>query len=273
MKIPAFLLLAFIPLLAAPIARAVPPPRVGLFVWHESPNDRRSLEGVRHGFGLAGFDAAFLEFDAKGDAAAAREVLERWDAGDVDLVYAFGTAAALLARDHVRSRPVVFTAVTNPVGSGLVPDWEGSGTNLCGNSNWIAVADVLDVFRSTVPDLARLGVVFNRDNPVSASRRSPRPAGSSPPTRRRCSTLRGVAPLPGRPRRRGDPGPRPRRPGPVGPDRHRRLQPPGRGDEGDPPAPDPGGDLPGHRGPQRGALRPAWRWTTVLWASPPSSSR
>jgi putative ABC transport system substrate-binding protein len=166
LKVTAILLLAVVPLLAAPSARAVPPPRVGLFIWHESPNDRRALLGVRQGFLLAGLDAAFLEYDAKSDASAAREVLERWDAGDVDLVYAFGTAAALLARDHVRSRPVVFTAVTNPVGSGLVPDWDGSGTNLCGNSNWIAVADVLDVFRSTVPDLARLGVVFNRENPV-----------------------------------------------------------------------------------------------------------
>lgn len=167
MRSPFFLLLLALPAFVAAPAAGAPTFRIGVLKWHDSPNDRKALDGVREGFALARLAAEFEVFDAKGDAALARAALERWDAGGADLVYALGTAGALRAKETVKNRPVVFTAVTNPVGSGVVPGWDGSGTNLCGNSNWIAVSDVLDVFRSAVPDLARLGVVLSRDNPVS----------------------------------------------------------------------------------------------------------
>jgi putative ABC transport system substrate-binding protein len=53
----------------------------------------------------------------------------------------------------------VFTAVTNPVESGVVPSWKGSGRNLAGNSNWIPPETLLHVFRLTVPDLKRIGIM------------------------------------------------------------------------------------------------------------------
>jgi len=78
-----------------------------------------------------------------------------------------GTSAAREAKQVIRRLPVVFTAVTHPVGSGVVPDWSGSGGRLCGNSNWISRKDIFRIFQEAVPNLARLGVILNRSNPVS----------------------------------------------------------------------------------------------------------
>ena len=64
-------------------------------------------------------------------------------------------------------RSVVFTAVTDPVGSGVVASAAGSGGNLCGTASGIDPADVLAVFRRAVPTLATLAVVFDPANPVS----------------------------------------------------------------------------------------------------------
>lgn len=162
------LLLALLLLTASPTAASAPEPaRIGVLFWHSSPNDEVAFLGVKSGFALAGISVEFERVDAGEDADKARRALGDWRDREFDLVYAMGTSAALRARETLTKLPVVFTAVTNPVGSGVVPSWNGSGSNLCGNSNWIPTPEVLTVFRKAVPDLARLGVVLTRDNPVS----------------------------------------------------------------------------------------------------------
>lgn len=141
--------------------------RVGVLFWHDSDNDARAYEGVKEGFRIAGMGFAPEVVNLMEDEERGRAVLRRWETEGYDLVYAMGTDAALLAKSATRTIPVVFTAVTNPVASVVVDSWEGSGTNLCGNSNWIAPGDLFRVFQETVPGLARLGIVLNRNNKVS----------------------------------------------------------------------------------------------------------
>ena len=167
--------LCFLPLLCLAFLFPIPesaisarePFKIGVLFWHESPNDERAFSGVKSGLELAGIAAKLERFDASEDPDRAREALRNWRDREFDLVYAMGTSAALRAKETLTKLPVVFTAVTNPVGSGVVPSWDGSESNLCGNSNWISTPEVLMVFRNAIPDLARLGVVLNRDNPVS----------------------------------------------------------------------------------------------------------
>jgi putative ABC transport system substrate-binding protein len=151
----------------APSAPAAERPRVGVLFWHDSPNDREAFEGVRDGFALAGLDPIFEVVEARGDDAAARKALRDFESRGDALVYALGTGAALRARAEVRKVPVVFTAVTDPVGSGVVDAAGGSGANLCGNSSGVDPAAALAVFRSALPSLATLAVVYDPANPVS----------------------------------------------------------------------------------------------------------
>ncbi len=155
---------------AAGAGRAADSPRtrrIGVLFWHSSPSDAKAFRGVREGFELTGIPHRFEELNAREDAGKARAAVKRWEAEGFDLIYALGTSAALRAKEATKRIPVVFTAVTNPFGSGVVDSWSGSGTNLCGNSNWIDTSDVLQVFQLTVRGLAKLGVVYNPSNPVS----------------------------------------------------------------------------------------------------------
>jgi putative ABC transport system substrate-binding protein len=156
------------PPMAAGRADPPPRPRVGVLFWHDSPGDRETLRGVRDGFALAGMEPRFEVVEAAEDDARAREALRDFEARGLDLVYALGTAAALRARDEVRRVPVVFAAVTDPVGSGVVATEAGSGRNLCGSASGIAPADAVAVFRTAVPGLRTLGVVHDPGNPVSS---------------------------------------------------------------------------------------------------------
>lgn len=142
-------------------------PRIGVLFWHDSPNDRAAFEGIRDGFSLARVDPIFEVVEARGDDETARAALRDFEARGLDLVYALGTGAALRARDEVHRVPVVFTAVTDPSGSGVVGTREGSGRNLCGNSSGVAPGDTLAVFRRALPSLRTLAVLYDPSNPVS----------------------------------------------------------------------------------------------------------
>ncbi|MBI5853089.1 MAG: ABC transporter substrate-binding protein [Planctomycetes bacterium] len=147
----------FVP--GAVFAQERAPWRIGVLVWHRSPNDLQALDGIRNALRVSGRPHALEIVEADSDEARAATLLAELRARPVDLIFAMGTQAALLCKQHVTDLPVVFTAVTNPVESKLVPDWSGSGGNLAGNSNWIEPQTVLDVFRLAVPGLTRLGVL------------------------------------------------------------------------------------------------------------------
>ena len=138
------------------------PPRLAAFLWHESPNDLATLAGIEKGLVAAGLRPEVARFAAHGDAEAAKRELARLAAGGFDLVFALGTQSALLTRDAILDRPVIYSAVTDPVASGVVKGWDGSGSHLAGVSNAIPPETVLHVFQRAVPQLARLGILRSR---------------------------------------------------------------------------------------------------------------
>ena len=162
-----------LPLLLASVAAQTPapapataPPQLGVFFWHDSPNDEATFRGVQQGLAEARFAVTFVERRAGGEHDRALLQLAELRAAKCDLLLVLGTQAALLAKEHVPDVPVVFAAVSNAVASGVVPDWSGSGSNLCGASNWIAPGAVLDVFTLAVPRLQRLGMLRSRPSGV-----------------------------------------------------------------------------------------------------------
>jgi putative ABC transport system substrate-binding protein len=162
---------ATIAVAAATAAFAQEPPqprRLGVFFWHDSPNDRVTFEGIRAGLAAARMPFEFVTRDAGGDAAHAKRQLAELRASGCELVFAMGTQAARLAATELRDVPVVFAAVTNPVAAGVVPTWQGAEGNVCGASNLVEPQTVLSVFRLAVPGLRRLGMLRSeKDDLVS----------------------------------------------------------------------------------------------------------
>lgn len=143
-------------------ASPVPSQEFGVLFWHDSPNDIAALSGIRQALRERGKPHELLVRSADSNPERARELLKDFALAKVTLIFAMGTEAALAARKENLDIPVVFTAVTNPVVSGVVPDWSGSKSNVAGNSNWIGPDTVLRVFRQAVPGLTRLGILRSR---------------------------------------------------------------------------------------------------------------
>jgi len=140
---------------------------IAILVWHESPNDRKALVGLKRGLFAMGMASRIKEINVQGDATMAESELSAIDGSDLAMVVALGTEAARLAKRFVKTKPVVFTAVTNPVLAGIAASWQGAGGNLAGNSNWLDRGEMLQAFQTAVPKLGKLCVLTSKGNAVS----------------------------------------------------------------------------------------------------------
>ena len=166
MHLPTTSLLVLAATAVLPAQQAGPPRRIGVFFWHDSPNDLATLSGIKKGLQESGMPHELLDRRADSDRQKAATALQELRAANCDLVFALGTQATLLAKEAITEVPIVFAAVSDPVASGIVTDWSGSHGKLCGASNWLGPRNVLDVFRLAVPDLKNLGVLRSEDGGV-----------------------------------------------------------------------------------------------------------
>jgi putative ABC transport system substrate-binding protein len=84
------------------------------------------------------------------------------------MIVALNTRAVLEAQRATKTIPIVFASISDPLGSGIVTSLAHPGGNTTGISVGLddTVTKQLDLMRTTVRPLARLGVLINPDNPL-----------------------------------------------------------------------------------------------------------
>jgi putative ABC transport system substrate-binding protein len=87
------------------------------------------------------------------------------------LVTGFGTVAAMAAKAATSTIPIVFTAVADPVGAGLVASLGRPGANVTGMSAQASeiVGKRLQILQELVPRDKAVAVLLNPETPFSAS--------------------------------------------------------------------------------------------------------
>jgi putative ABC transport system substrate-binding protein len=86
----------------------------------------------------------------------------------VDVIVTVTTPAALAAKQATAVIPIVFAAVADPVGTGLVASLARPGANVTGLSNQVSETSgkKLEFLREVVPGLRRLAIMANVNNPA-----------------------------------------------------------------------------------------------------------
>jgi putative tryptophan/tyrosine transport system substrate-binding protein len=87
----------------------------------------------------------------------------------VDVVVTLGTASVIAAKQTTAVIPIVFAAVSDPVGSGVVASLARPGGNVTGLSNQLpdTAGKKLEFLREVVPGLRRLAIMANVGNPAA----------------------------------------------------------------------------------------------------------
>ena len=102
--------------------------------------------------------------NSEGDPSLFASIAQQFVTNDVDIIVSIATpnSQAAIAAAEGTDIPVVFTAVTDPVGSGMVSSWKShEDQNVTGVSDMIVVSDDVELITEIVPGIENLGTMFN----------------------------------------------------------------------------------------------------------------
>lgn len=152
----------------APQAEAPKTYRVGFSVIVEHPSLAENEQGVIDGLAQEGFvvgeNLIWDSQNAQGEVANAQAIAEKFLADGVDLMVGCTTpcAQALVQETKGLDVPVVFIAITDPVGAGLVESVdEPSGTNVTGTFAPSPIEELFELYAQIKPDMKKIGTIYN----------------------------------------------------------------------------------------------------------------
>lgn len=124
-----------------------------------------ALDDAREGFIREledlGIEAEIKYMNAQGDIPNSISIAEKFAKDKVDLIYAIGTPAAQSTKQVTKDIPILFSAVTDPVASGLVDSWDKVGGNVTGSSDRADILEQLKLFKAINKDVKTIGIIYN----------------------------------------------------------------------------------------------------------------
>jgi putative tryptophan/tyrosine transport system substrate-binding protein len=148
-------------------------PTIGLVLganpWIESQRVAAFVQGLRQLGWIENRNVVIEYHGAEGRTERFAELAAEFARVKVDLIVAATTPAVIAAKQATSVIPIVFVAVNDPVGTGLVASLARPGGNVTGLSTQQsdAVGKRLELLREVVPDLRRLAIMANVGNPAS----------------------------------------------------------------------------------------------------------
>ncbi|MEX3713282.1 ABC transporter substrate-binding protein [Cytobacillus horneckiae] len=140
--------------------------KIGLTQFAEHP----SLDAASEGFIKALEDEGFKEGDnieydkqnAQADMNNTQTIANNFVGDKVDLIFANATPSAVSALNATKDIPILFTSVTDPIGSGLVEAFEKPGENITGTTDYHPDATAT-TFNFIIDSIGakNIGVIYN----------------------------------------------------------------------------------------------------------------
>lgn len=105
------------------------------------------------------------------DGSVMQQIIADFMADDVDLMVGVATPVAMTMQGMTEDNPipVVFAAVSDPVGAGLVQSLEAPGANITGTSDYLDTAAVLNLIFAANPDAKKIALLYNPSEDASTA--------------------------------------------------------------------------------------------------------
>lgn len=118
-------------------------------------------QGVKDELKAAGFEVSYHDHIAQGNIATANLIARQILGENPDVVVGIATPTAQACAQAIRTIPIIFAAVTDPVGAGLVKSLEQPGGMITGTSDMSPVGKQVELIQTFVPSAKKLGVIYN----------------------------------------------------------------------------------------------------------------
>lgn len=126
------------------------------------PSLDATAQGMKDVFEEADADVEVEEQNAQADQATMNNIVGTFGGDDnLDAVLPIATPVAIASATSITDTPIIFSAVTDPVDAGLVPDWETPGENITGVSDMNPVEEQLQLILDVVEDAEVIGIPYS----------------------------------------------------------------------------------------------------------------
>lgn len=115
------------------------------------------------------FDYADYTFNGQADQTILTQIAADLIADDVDIIIPIATPTAVVMQSATEENqiPVVFSAVSDPAGAGLVADNNAPGANITGTSDAIDTKAIFDLILAANPDTVKVGLLYDKSQASS----------------------------------------------------------------------------------------------------------
>jgi len=138
--------------------------KLGLSQFVEHPALDSIRQGILDGLKEAGYeDGKNLAVDyqnAHADMNNTVTIAQKYAGDQKDIVIAIATPSAQAAAKAITDKPVVFSAVTDPLSAQLVSSLEKPDGNVTGTSDKVSMEQQLELIKTFLPELKKLGVIY-----------------------------------------------------------------------------------------------------------------
>jgi putative ABC transport system substrate-binding protein len=145
---------------------------IGITQIASHPSLDQVREGIVSGLAESGWqdnrNIRILFKNANRDPALALPIAQSFVTDRVDVIVPITTQSTLAARSATASIPIVFAGVTDPVGVGLVSDLNHPGGNITGTSDHWPFEKQLQLFKTLLPSMRKMGMLYSPSDTVSA---------------------------------------------------------------------------------------------------------
>lgn len=154
-------------------ANSSAPKKVGIIQIVEHPSLNTIRESIIQELAAQGYkDGENITIDyenAQNDQSNLKTIAQKFVNNKYDLIIAIATPSAQAVVSETKDIPVIFSAATDPVGSGLVKDMNNPGGNVTGTSDRVSAEKIMELAQRITPNIKTVGALYNTSETNSVS--------------------------------------------------------------------------------------------------------
>ncbi|WP_409361269.1 ABC transporter substrate-binding protein [Bartonella heixiaziensis] len=131
---------------------------------HKGIEDALAESGYKESENL---ELTFLS--AQGNISTATQIARKFVGDKPDVIVAISTPSAQTVLAATKTIPIVFAAISDPIGAKIVSSLTKPGGNVTGSSDRIDIAQSLRLLQEVKPNLKKLGYLYNASEANSVS--------------------------------------------------------------------------------------------------------
>lgn len=115
------------------------------------------------------FEYGDYTYNGQADATVLNQIATELVASEVDVIVPIATPAAMIMQNATEDNqiPVVFSAVSDPVGAGLVESMDAPGSNITGTSDSLNTEAIMDLIVAANPEIKKIGLLYSKSEDSS----------------------------------------------------------------------------------------------------------